>query len=71
MQPIHKRARTDDQKRWRRAQILRAAEQLFEEVGYEAFAMARLGKSAGVVKGPSICISRLEKRYSLPYTIRP
>ncbi|MGD1988643.1 MAG: TetR/AcrR family transcriptional regulator [Pseudomonadales bacterium] len=51
MQPIHKRARTDDQKRWRRAEILRAAEQLFEEVGYEAFAMARLGKSAGVVKG--------------------
>lgn len=51
MQPIRKRARTDEQKHWRRSQILRAAEQLFEEVGYEAFAMARLGKSAGVVKG--------------------
>jgi len=46
-----KRARTQDQKHFRRQQILDAAEQHFAEVGYEGFSMANLAKLAGVVKG--------------------
>ena len=46
-----KRARTQDQKHFRRQQILEAAEQHFDEVGYEAFSMGNLAKLAGVVKG--------------------
>jgi len=46
-----KRARTNDEKYFRRTQILDSAELLFEEVGYESFSMANLAKIAGVVKG--------------------
>lgn len=46
-----KRARTNDEKHFRRTQILDSAELLFEEVGYESFSMANLAKTAGVVKG--------------------
>ena len=46
-----KRARTQDQKYFRRQQIMDAAETHFHEVGYEAFSMANLAKLAGVVKG--------------------
>lgn len=46
-----KRARTNDEKYFRRTQILDSAELLFEEVGYESFSMANLAKTAGVVKG--------------------
>jgi AcrR family transcriptional regulator len=46
-----RRARTQDQKHFRRQQILDAAEKHFGEVGYEAFSMANLAKLAGVVKG--------------------
>ena len=46
-----KRARTQDQKQFRRQQILDAAEQHFTQVGYEGFSMANLAKLAGVVKG--------------------
>jgi len=46
-----RRARTQDQKDFRRMQILEAAESHFREVGYEAFSMASLAKLAGVVKG--------------------
>lgn len=46
-----RRARTDQQKYFRRQQILDAAEAHFREVGYDAFSMANLAKLAGVVKG--------------------
>lgn len=46
-----RRARTNDEKHFRRTQILDSAELLFEEVGYESFSMANLAKTAGVVKG--------------------
>jgi len=46
-----RRARTQDQKYFRRKEILEAAERLLDEVGYEAFSMANLAKLAGVVKG--------------------
>ena len=46
-----RRARTQDQKHFRRKQILEAAERHFDEVGYETFSMASLAKLAGVVKG--------------------
>ena len=45
-----RRARTDQQKYFRRQQILDAAEAHFREVGYDAFSMANLAKLAGVVK---------------------
>ena len=45
------RARTQEQKYFRRMQILDAAERHFHEVGYETFSMASLARSAGVVKG--------------------
>jgi AcrR family transcriptional regulator len=48
---IPNRARTQEQKHFRRMQILDAAERHFHEVGYEAFSMASLAKVAGVVKG--------------------
>lgn len=51
MSTERKRARTQDQKHFRRQQILDAAEQHFTEVGYEGFSMANLAKLAGVVKG--------------------
>ena len=46
-----KRANTDDQKSFRRQQILDAAEAHFHDVGYEAFSMGKLARLAGVVKG--------------------
>lgn len=46
-----RRARTQEQKHFRRNQILEAAEKHFHDVGYETFSMASLAKSAGVVKG--------------------
>ena len=46
-----KRARTQDEKYFRRVQILESAELLFQEVGYESFSMGNLAKKAGVVKG--------------------
>ena len=46
-----RRARTQEQKDFRRIQILDAAERHFHEVGYEAFSMAGLARLAGVVKG--------------------
>jgi AcrR family transcriptional regulator len=46
-----RRARTEEQKYFRRQQILDAAEGHFREVGYEAFSMANLARLAGVVKG--------------------
>lgn len=48
---MQQRARTQQQKDFRRIQILDAAETHFHEVGYEAFSMASLAKVAGVVKG--------------------
>ena len=49
--PMQRRARTQEQKVFRRMQILDAAERHFLEVGYEAFSMASLARLAGVVKG--------------------
>ncbi|MDB2565883.1 TetR/AcrR family transcriptional regulator [Porticoccaceae bacterium] len=46
-----KRARTQDEKYFRRVQILESAELLFQEVGYESFSMGNLAKRSGVVKG--------------------
>jgi AcrR family transcriptional regulator len=46
-----RRARTEQQKYFRRQQILDAAEVHFCAVGYEAFSMTNLAKLAGVVKG--------------------
>ena len=51
MTAVSKRARTEDQKLFRRQQILSAAEAHFHEVGYESFSMAKLAAKAGVVKG--------------------
>ena len=48
---LQRRARTQEQKQFRRMQILDAAEKHFHEVGYEAFSMASLARLAGVVKG--------------------
>lgn len=48
---MRRRARTQEQKNFRRMQILDAAEKHFHEVGYEAFSMASLARLAGVVKG--------------------
>ena len=48
---MRRRARTQEQKYFRRMQILDAAEKHFHEVGYEAYSMASLAKLAGVVKG--------------------
>ena len=48
---IVQRARTEEQKELRRQTILDAADDLLSEVGFEAFAMAALGRRAGVVKG--------------------
>jgi len=48
---MQRRARTQEQKYFRRVQILDAAENHFHEVGYEAFSMASLARLAGVVKG--------------------
>lgn len=46
-----RRAQTHEQKHFRRQQILEAAQRHFLDVGYHAFTMANLAKSAGVVKG--------------------
>ena len=51
MSPALHRARTQDQKHFRRQQILDAAKMHFEDVGYESFSMANLAKLAGVAKG--------------------
>ena len=48
---LQRRARTKEQKDFRRLQILEAAERYFQDVGYETFSMASLAKVAGVVKG--------------------
>ena len=48
---MKQRARTQEDKTFRRIQILDAAEKYFHEVGYEAFSMARLAKEASVAKG--------------------
>ena len=48
---MQRRARTQEQKDFRRMQILDAAEGHFHEVGYETFSMASLARVAGVVKG--------------------
>lgn len=48
---MKQRARTDEDKAFRRIQILDAAEQYFHEVGYEAFSMANLARIANVAKG--------------------
>ncbi|NCF79206.1 MAG: TetR family transcriptional regulator [Alphaproteobacteria bacterium] len=45
------RARTEDQKLFRRQEILSAAQSHFEDVGYESFSMANLAKLSGVAKG--------------------
>ena len=45
------RARTEDQKHFRRQQILEAAKAHYDDVGYESFSMANLAKLAGVAKG--------------------
>ena len=46
-----KRARSLEEKSFRRQQILDAAAALFQEVGYEGFSVALLANKAGVVKG--------------------
>jgi AcrR family transcriptional regulator len=46
-----KRARSLEDKSFRRQQILYAAAALFQEVGYEGFSVALLASKAGVVKG--------------------
>lgn len=46
-----KRARTDEEKLFRRQTILDAADAYFREVGFEAFSMANLARHAGVAKG--------------------
>jgi AcrR family transcriptional regulator len=48
---MKQRARTQEDKTFRRIQILDAAEKYFHQVGYEAFSMASLAKMAGVAKG--------------------
>jgi TetR/AcrR family transcriptional regulator len=48
---MKQRARTHEDKSFRRIQILDAAEKYFHEVGYEAFSMAGLARLAGVAKG--------------------
>jgi TetR/AcrR family transcriptional regulator len=48
---MKQRARTHEDKTFRRIQILDAAEKYFHEVGYEAFSMAGLARLAGVAKG--------------------
>lgn len=48
---INQRARSAEQKELRRQAVLDAAEAYFQEVGYEAFSMAKLAQKSGVVKG--------------------
>ena len=48
---VKKRARSLEDKSFRRQQILDAAAALFQEVGYEGFSVALLASKAGVVKG--------------------
>jgi AcrR family transcriptional regulator len=49
--PEKKRARSLEEKSFRRQQILDAASALFAEVGYEGFSVALLASKAGIVKG--------------------
>ncbi|HCG94522.1 MAG TPA: TetR/AcrR family transcriptional regulator [Halieaceae bacterium] len=51
MTPEKKRARSLEEKSFRRQQILDAASALFGEVGYEGFSVALLASKAGIVKG--------------------
>jgi AcrR family transcriptional regulator len=51
MSVMRHRARTEDQKLFRRQEILDAAQSHYEDVGYEAFSMANLAKKSGVAKG--------------------
>ncbi|MEM8769451.1 MAG: TetR/AcrR family transcriptional regulator [Pseudomonadota bacterium] len=51
VQPIVSRARSDAQKAERRRSILEAADTHFQQVGFEAFSMAKVGRLAGVAKG--------------------
>ena len=44
MSVMRHRARTEDQKLFRRQEILDAAQSHYEDVGYEAFSMANLAK---------------------------
>ncbi|MDG1523169.1 MAG: TetR/AcrR family transcriptional regulator [Hellea sp.] len=48
---INQRARSEEQKTFRRNAVLKVAELYFLEVGYEAFSMSHLAKRAGVAKG--------------------
>ena len=48
---INQRARSAEQKALRRQAVLEAAETYFQEVGFETFSMAQLGKRSGVAKG--------------------
>lgn len=45
------KARTSEQKAFRREEILEAAHELLSETGYEVFAMAPLARRAGLAKG--------------------
>ena len=56
MSPALHRARTQDQKHFRRQQWMR--ETHFEAVGYESFSMANLAKLAGVAKGTLYSVSQ-------------
>ena len=51
MNARNKRARSDEQKLYRRHRIMTAATELFHDVGYDGFSMALLADRAGVVKG--------------------
>ena len=51
MTPEKKRARSLEEKSFRRQQILDTASALFAEVGYEGFSVALLASKAGIVKG--------------------
>ena len=51
MSVMRHRARTEDQKLFRRQEILDAAQSHYEDVGYEAFSMANLAKKSSVAKG--------------------
>ncbi len=48
---IVSRARSDAQKAERRRSMLDAADEHFQQVGFEAFSMAQVGRLAGVAKG--------------------
>jgi len=51
MSALNKRARSNEQKLFRRQQIMTAATGLLHDVGYDGFSMALLAERAGVAKG--------------------